>query len=241
MPRYTPRIPVATLNDGDPELAIADSDWKRIEKAYGHELCPNVRSQIYGATFTFLAFSDFEQSAQPVAVVRKRIKKIERAATKLQNAILEIPNGVWSNAASYADHLISGNIGDTRINGKLQVLGSVIISVVDACRTALQQLESEARHGPRKGTIWQSWVGKLGSIVAEHGLPIEARKDTDKIKVDQLSPFVELVDALQMHLPKEHRRFRSALAKAIHDARKKLSGRKTVHNFTKKSRKSFRR
>jgi hypothetical protein len=94
MSRYAPRIPVATLSGGDPELVITDTNWKRIEKAYGHSLSPRARSQINGATYIFLAFSDFEQSAQPAAVVRKRIKRIEGAASKLQSAILEIPRGL---------------------------------------------------------------------------------------------------------------------------------------------------
>jgi hypothetical protein len=234
MAQHTPRIYFATRSGGDPELAITEANWWRHEKVYGHELQPEVRTQIYDATWIFLAFSDFEQLAQPISIVRKRIKKIENAASKLQNAILENPEGVRSDAAVYADYLISQNLRDTRIIGKLKVLGSVMVSVAEACRSALQQLETETKHGPRKGTTWQRWVHKLGSIAAEHRLPAEARKDTDK--TDQLSPFVELVDALQMCLPRECRRVPSALAKAIHDARNELSGRKTSRRLSNKSR-----
>jgi hypothetical protein len=236
MPRYTPRLPFALIRSDEPELAITDANWKHIENAYGHELSPDLKEQIYTATWQLLAFSGFEKSAQPVAVARKRIKKIEKAATQLQNAILDIPEGVGPDAAGYADHLISGNLGDTRINGKLKVLGSVMVSLVEACHTASLQLESQTDYAPRKGAVWQSWVCKLKNFAAAHGLPTAARKDTDLNKTVRLSPFVELVDALQIYLPKDHRRNRSALAKAIHDARNELPGRKTPRRLSKKSR-----
>ena len=219
MPRYKPRLPFANVGGGDPELAITDSDWTRIEKAYGHKLPSELRSKIYDATWTFIALSDFEESAQPIAVARSRIKKIENAASILENAILEIPNGIGSGTAAYADHLISQNFRDTRINGKLKVIGSVMVSVVDACRAASLQLGKQTNCAPRKGTAWLTWVHKIESVAKKHDLPTQARKDTDKA-ADISSPFVKFLLELQFFLPKKYRRNRDSLAKAVHDARK---------------------
>jgi hypothetical protein len=215
MPRYKPRLPFATSRVCDPGLEISCASWHRIEKKYGHALAPKVRDELMAATWTFLALTDSEENAEPLAAAQTRLELIKKAAAQLRDAILE--GNTRSDARSYATHLINQSFADTRVSGKLAVVGSVMVSLVMACEMASQLLANQAHGGRKKGATWQQWLVDLGNIAAKHGLPLAARKDTDKS--NQSSPFVALVNELQSFLPKTYRRSPGTLAKAIHDAR----------------------
>jgi hypothetical protein len=220
-----------------PALTITDTDWKRIEGAYGHELTPKAREQVYGATWKFLAFVESEQAADPVSAVPTKIKSIAAAASKLNDAISPVRR---SDATAYAHHLINRNFHDPRIGGKLKALACAVDTLVEACKAALMELKNSSYRGRRKNAAYQQWLFDLGSIARAHRLPTEARKDTDKNKTDRSSPFVEFIFALQLCLPKQHCRSAAALAQAIHSTRKIASGRVRTREPVKKSRKSVR-
>jgi hypothetical protein len=62
----------------------------------------------------------------------------------------------------------------------------------------------------------------LTIIVREHGLPYEARQDSDKRKVVEGSPFVLFLEELQKYIPEQRRHstgIKETLAKAINRAR----------------------
>jgi hypothetical protein len=220
MARHAPRLPFAVLRGGDPDLTITDADWKQIEDAYGRRLDAELRDQINRATWVFLALAPSELAAEPAANARRKIELIEAAAAKLRDAILETPNPIRSQAATYAHHLIDQNLRDTRINGKLQTIGSAMVSVVQACQMARSKLHNSNWRSGRKGGTWRHWILELSSILSDKKLPIKARKDSDK--TDASSPFVALVDKLQSLLPKAYRQSsqsKGALAKAVHVAR----------------------
>src|SRR5262245_23486659 len=118
MPRVTPTIPIASLSGGDPELSISNEDWKRIELAYGHDVPTTAREQIYNATMTFLFFVEGEQAARPVFEARKRIERLEKAASAFQRAIFDRnPQDVGRDSGVYADHLVGRYFNDERIGG----------------------------------------------------------------------------------------------------------------------------
>ena len=230
MPKPRPRLPVATLRGADPILEISGVDWDRIEKKCRRALVPEMRDELLAATWIFLALIDSEEAAQPVAASRAHLESIKKAATELRKAILE--EAAKSNATRYAEHLIDQSFADPRICGKVLIVGSVMVSLVEACEKALQSLD-QVHVGRKKGDTWKQWLIDLGKIAATYGWPIAARKDSDK--TDRPSPFVTLVNEVQSFLPTRCRRSAGALAKSIHDARN-VSGREKLVGATNKSR-----
>jgi hypothetical protein len=231
MPRYKPRLSFATRGGGDPVLEISCADWHRIEKICGHALAPKVRSELFKATWTFLALIDSEEDAEPLAAAQAHLESIKKAAAQLRYVILE--GNAKSDARSYATSLINQSSADTRVTGKLALIGSVMVALEMACEKASQQLVNQLHAGRKKGATWQQWLVDLAHIAATHGLPVAARKDTDKS--DRSSSFVALVNELQSYLPKKYRRSSGSLAKAINDARN-ASGREKLLRTTNKSR-----
>jgi len=54
----------------DPAFKIDSANWRRIEKAYGASLPPNVQESIVRATEAFLFLQSFERTAEPLAKVK---------------------------------------------------------------------------------------------------------------------------------------------------------------------------
>jgi hypothetical protein len=78
--------------------------------------------------------------------------------------------------------------------------------------------------GPYKGFNWELWICDLWQLFERHGVPVAARKDSDKQYEGRQSPFVLFVSEFQKYLPEQCRRFQNtyeldALAQAIHRAR----------------------
>jgi hypothetical protein len=73
----------------------------------------------------------------------------------------------------------------------------------------------------REGTAWRKWICTLTAIAKENGLLWRVSKGSDKS--NKTSPFVLLVEALQMHIPRGvrlHTHSHTALAQAISGARR---------------------
>ncbi len=93
MGKRAPRLPVASAGGREEEeerrkvVAITDSDWQRIEKAYGQKLSPKVRSDIHEKTQEFVDRAEFEQNAEPRSDARDRITTIMGAASWLRSTI----------------------------------------------------------------------------------------------------------------------------------------------------------
>jgi hypothetical protein len=211
MARVAPKIPIAIgRNCSDPQLAILNADWQRIEKAYGRKLSDELRKQIYGATLTFLFVVEGEQSAQKASVARARIERVKKAAAEFDKVIFEIPKDGACDAHNYANALINPNLG---------VLRPLMIALREYCDRALDHLDE--RKGLSKGDTWKNWVRQLREILDAKGLPTGVRKDTDKNKRGVPSAFVGLVRELQSCIPEAYRRGTQsdvALAEAIPSA-----------------------
>jgi hypothetical protein len=223
MAQVTPKIPIASVRGGDPKLTITDKDWQRIQVAYGSELSPDLRKEIYEATIRFLQFVPFEQAAQPVLIARQKIKRVFKAATDLQKAILEHPQSDAGDATLYANRLINRYFDDGSITDrdKLGFLGKLMGPLSTACSFALEHLDNHKNHGRREGEAWRLWVQNLKSILAAKGLPTEVRKDTDKNRTGNPSPFVAFIHELQACVPETFRRSiqsDGALAQSIYES-----------------------
>jgi len=151
--------------------------------------------------------------AQPVAPPPEQVPPDEPAVT--------------ATSTFYAHHLIKWHFADETFwsrkfrgrNDKFVRLRRVLVSLLDACTSALAELDDPNLPGHREGECWRGWVLELTRIAKQHKLPIGARTDT----THGPSPFVELVRELQRYVLPEARRHThsyEALAKAIQRARR---------------------
>jgi hypothetical protein len=227
MARFAPTIPMASLSGGDPELSISNEHWKKIESAYGYAVPKIAREQVFEATWNFLFFAEAEQVARPLSEARRRIERIKKAASAFETAIFD-PQNIARDSKTYADHLVTRYLDDTRIEAPLRSVGLMASSLIIACNLALAHLENPHNQGRRKGETWEHWVCRLARIMQDHQLPTEVRKDTDKNIRGKPSPFVALIRELQPRIPEANRRPHSdiALSEAIARARRTRSGHK---------------
>jgi hypothetical protein len=233
MGKRAPKLPVASAGGRAEEeerrkvVAITDSDWQRIESAYGRELSPEARRDIHEKTQEFVDRAEFEQNAEPVSDARDRITIIERAASSLRSAL----DGGDHDADGHARTLIKKHlrkVGDAikkhrrKKDDPLRGISSDIRVLIFASQDALRELDDAKDQGFSKGEAWERWIRRLTSIAKAHNLPGGARKDSDKQSGSHASPFVEFVWGLQQFVPGTHRRAHSkdALAKAISEARR---------------------
>src|SRR5262245_58178899 len=239
MGKRAPKLPVASVGGGEEEkrkvVAITDSDWQRIEKAYGQKLSLKARRDMREKTQEFVDRAEFEQNAEPVSDARDRITTIIGAASSLRSAI---DSGIH-DADIYACSLIKKHLwkqsdakkqkeGDTikrrrrKKRDPLRNISSDMRLLIFASQDALRELDDTKDQGFSKGEAWDRWIVRLTSIAEKHGLPWRVRKDSDK-QSDRQSPFVEFVWALQQFVPDAHGRehSRGAVAVAIVAARRR--------------------
>jgi hypothetical protein len=111
MGKRAPKLPVASAGGGEEEewrkvVAITDSDWQRIEKAYRQKLSLEARRDIHEKTQEFVDRAEFEQNAEPVSDARDRITTIIGAASSLRSAL----DGGDRDADIYARTLIKRHL-----------------------------------------------------------------------------------------------------------------------------------
>jgi hypothetical protein len=215
MGKRAPRLPVASAERK--RVIITDSDWQRIESAYGHKLPPEARRDIHEKTQEFVDRAEFEQNAEPVSDASDRISTIMDAASSLRSAL----DGGDHDADIYACTLIKRHLrkeGDA-IKDDLRGISDDLRRLIFASQDALKELNNIRGESFKKGEAWNRWSNELTDIAKAHLLPRRVRKDSDK--QSRSSPFVELFWELQRFVPKPHRRLsRGALAVAIVAARR---------------------
>src|SRR6516164_5555530 len=257
MGKRAPKLPVASAGGGDHRLlrdwpkwrkvvAITDSDWQRIEKAYGQKLS-EARGDIREKTQEFVDRAEFEQNAEPVSDARDRITAILGAARSLRSSLDRgdhdadvyartlIKKHFWKQSDAIKKHLWKQSDAEKQKEGDaikrrcrkkddpLRNISSGVRLLIFASQDALRELDDVKDQGFSKGEAWERWIVQLTSIAEKHGLPWRVRKDSDKQspKQSRSSPFVKLVWELQQSVPKAHRRYsRGALAGAIVGARR---------------------
>jgi hypothetical protein len=215
MGKRAPRLPVASAERE--RVIITDSDWQRIESAYGHQLPPEARRDMDEKTQEFVDRAEFEQNAEPVSDASDRISTIIDAASSLRSAL----DGGDHDADIYACTLIKRHLrkeGDA-IQDDLRGISDDLRRLIFASQDALKELNNIRGESFKKGEAWNRWSNELTDIAKAHHLPWRVRKDSDK--QSRSSPFVELFWELQRFVPKPHRRLsRDALAVAIVAARR---------------------
>jgi hypothetical protein len=191
-------------------------DWIRIEKAYGHPLNRSMRTRIRVATRRYIEWAEFEQNVRTSAESTTRVCMIKDSARAFRKAILENPPKIGRDADYYARSLICKHMGlvfDGR-DGLQNLAVQVDRDVTEACDRALAELRYQEGSGFRAREMWERWIRDLTTIASDANLPTKVRKDTDKIKSGEPSPFVSLVRGLQACLPKSYRRSKPYSAEA---------------------------
>jgi hypothetical protein len=209
-----------------PKLEISTGDWTRIEKAYGQSLASTLRQRIIEET-DILKFRAVFADDQRIADVEERIKRIQNGAKALHVAFR---GGQPSPSQWFGDLCIDAQFEPqvfTDLTNKHVSIVSILVNLIEsldtACTGTLNYLDRTAKNTPSERSIWDLWVRTLTSILHQNGLPISARKDSDKQKGNSPPAFVALVRELQESLPQEYRQaFHSygALAQAISRARR---------------------
>jgi hypothetical protein len=227
MPKPRSTLPIAHA-DYVPTIAFTDEEWQAIEHAYARQLNADVRQQITTVTTQYLKDCAFERTVAPKAMAREPIERIRRAARDLEKVMLD--SKPFQSAHYYANHLIRRHFTDPRLAAgrrgrrdrradKLYHFQGVLTSLVVACDCALNDLN--AAEGYPEGQAWDCWIQALTQIVQRHDLPYGARIVETS---GEPSPFVALVRALQLlralqeHVPARHMSSDEALAKAIRRA-----------------------
>ena len=108
MGKRAPRLPVASAERI--KVAISDSGWQRIEKAYRQKLSPEARRDIQEKTQEFVDRAEFEQNSELASDACDRINIIAKAASSLRSAL----NDGDHDADGYARTLIKKHLWKQR-------------------------------------------------------------------------------------------------------------------------------
>jgi hypothetical protein len=228
-------LPFATADGPEPRVSINNAAWHQLEAALGQPIPDDLRHELVAMTDNFLSFAVFESTAEPLEGSKARLKSLNDVATAFWRTLGLREN---SQAAFYADHLISQHFHDSRIGArdKLHALKTLMTSFVVACQAAQQEMDLGNLADHQKGEGWNLWIRNVTKACGERGLPVTARKDTDKNVHMKASPFVYFIAHFQECFPKEYRRGRhslDALAVAIVRARRVANARTSTPNKTR--------
>jgi hypothetical protein len=246
MPRTRPKLPIAR-GFAVPTLHITEKDWKRIESAYGHALGDALRQEVLEITEKYLDWAGPEVTAQALAGAFRRAEDIREAILQLHRVVFEVKEEL-KDADAYVRSLLRHHLSLSVRHGRCgfqQLVLDLYRPVLLACDAARRKLSAEADQGFRSGDGWKIWVRGLTKVLDKAGLLVSVRKDSDKSKADEPSPFAALVRELQTCLPESLRRSYSprpdaqsniALSSAIARARHRgTKAAETVPNQTRRT------
>jgi hypothetical protein len=217
--RRSPKLPLASGGGSDPAITISDTDWQRIETAYGASLPGDVRAEIFRAIEAFLFLDSFERRAELSAKGKVILEAHDRAATRFFNELF-VGASAASDEGVYAHYLIENNFKASQLGTEgagLDAFLNLLRAFHVACNTSIKQVNEASAF--REGNAWTNWIDWLTEILEEAKLPCLVRKDVgSKSKSDKQSPLVLLVWELQNCLPegcRRHTQSEAALADAI--------------------------
>ena len=104
------KAPFATVSR-IPVVKIGAPEWLRIERAYGHPLPIDLRTEIVADTQFFISLAAYEYAAPPVDAAVKRIKRLRRFAQELLCLLdSKMLSSLRGSAALHADELIAWHL-----------------------------------------------------------------------------------------------------------------------------------
>jgi hypothetical protein len=229
MPRRTPRIDLARSGNTQ-DFSLSETQRAQVEARFGHKLSPLAWKQVEDRTSLFVLGMSAIKSAVPLKDILKSLRKLATAARSLRQEISGKPCPDSTNLSLKDIHQ------QYLQEAQPLYLTPVLLALLDAI-SAVSIFAEESMYEVGRGNHtnphenfseaewWSIWVGLIEEIVKEHGLPYQARKDSDKQKQASPSPFVLFVSELQKHLPVECRKYThslNALAQGIYRGRRYL-------------------
>ena len=175
-----------------------------------------------------------ERQQMPVKTFLEEIQILQAFAQELRDKICDASLYVQSEEATKSDSVVavpnsSEPDRSSSSDNPDQELFPQFVDVLDQLTTisalVSKEISKPTYQGYRPGVAWDGWICDLTLIVNEYGLPSEVRKDVDKKDPLTVSPFVQFVAELQLHLPEEFHKFghsNDGLSQAIYRARKGL-------------------
>jgi hypothetical protein len=228
LPQRKRTLPFASSGGLPSEVTILERDWKSLEAVLGRKVPASVRDHLTGITNNFLSFAPFELTAEPIRGTEERLPKVRKAAGSLQQILIDSGH---SEASLFANHLIELHFNDARIRDRKKIhnLTGILTSFIVACVKAQDEIDGESFAEHRPGDAWETWIRNITKLLLENDLPTQARKDSDKNRSGQASPFVRFIERLQTCFDLKYRRAtqsKIALAEAIARARRVAKPRK---------------
>jgi hypothetical protein len=224
MPRIIGKITRLTIR-GEMGLCVTEEGWRQIEKRYGRQIPDEARRAVNDVTNKFLQLASAEEEAPLKQDALNRLRNLKERTDYLHQTINELP--VDNPIRQYVDEEIAFAYTISQYENATAILEYVSFFKRDlerfskACDDTIHFL-SQHNFWPAGGA-WDIWIRQLTTVLDGYHLPTPARKDSDKAKSDQTSPFVEFVDAFQrLIIPERFQRSlqsKGALANAIHKAR----------------------
>jgi len=222
--------PTPTLNIskriGKP-IAFSDDDKLAIEAKYGHVLTVEQWEQVTEITSALTVFGGAIQNSTRVAVVLRKLEKLEAVAKSMRSEFNETSDsGDFSPQEIYLAYLARrrGCPPSKEFAFFEELLGAVI-KFCEYGRRGTRKPDPKQPNdwcGPSKDEVWNLWVNAIAGIMKGGELPHTVRKDSEKNKNGSPSPFVTLIRELQKRLPQEYRKFThsdDALSQGISRAR----------------------
>jgi hypothetical protein len=233
MPTARAKIPRVKYFKVD-QIKLSDKDWNAIEDTYGYSIPPKARALIVAATNEFLGLA----AAENTGLMKDALNRANRLLKQTQALIAAIDERPLGDVTrEYVDDeiaLSNARQNDTKFRRLLGLRVAPLAArkyVIElfhdlnrfagACELTLQELDHASRYNYwPDGAAWQIWIRDLTRLLEASKLPTGVRKDVDKNR-GKASQFVELVCALQHHIPAEYvpKRAKDALATAIGRAR----------------------
>jgi hypothetical protein len=228
MPGARGKIPRVNIHAIQP-FKLGEKEWQTIEASYGRSIPSEAREQITMATNDFLELTQADTGLMDAAV--DRADNLRKQAQSLLAVIDKRPIGDVIRA--YVDDQIADGYSRLKIGDfekRFPTRNYVswfcleLSRFVGACEETSRQLADASRHDYwQEGAAWEIWIRDLTRLLKAYRLRTGARKDTERREslLHKASPFVELVRALQVHIPDEYAptNARGALAERISKAR----------------------
>jgi len=203
-PRAAKLHVVTCRNDHIYHWVIPDSDWEKIEAAYGRQLSPTVRAEILVSMRVYCKLALDEMEAPSALPARRRIDRLRKLARPLlaeienRNSLSRMAPEAIADGPIYRP-LEHSNL-ERRLLKPLSRMLQRFIAATDAAHRGLP-IRNPKPGGP---TYWDLWIVTLTDIAIKNQLPAGAGEIAGK--PESYSPFVNLVDALQKLIPSHLRR-----------------------------------
>ena len=179
------------------DFSFSETQRAQVEARFGHKLSPLAWKQVEAYTVLFVVGMSAIKSAMPLKDILKKLRKLATAARSLRQEISGKPCPDSTN-------LSLKDIHRKYLQGVQPFyLTPVLLALLDAV-SAVSIFADESMKEVGKGNFttphenfsedewWSIWAGLMEVIMKEHGLPYQARKDSDKQK-QKISVAIRLV------------------------------------------------